>query len=132
MAKLQEIVANARRTTEKRLPRNQIAALGDHGFSVFSAVTKDPLEDVLLVGYLDALTFVQPWDRIELVADCESDEPTFARLVVTGVEMVDGAMVKRPDAYTNGTNTADKHGGRRHVHVAVCPGTAGRARWVGE
>jgi hypothetical protein len=128
MAKIQDIVADARRTTDKRLPRNQIAALGDHGFSVFSAVTKDPLEDVLALGYFDVLTFVQPWDRIELVADCEAEQPTFARLVITGIGMVDGMMIRQPDAYTRGTNTADKHGGRRHVHVAVCPGTAGRAR----
>ena len=100
MPKLQDIVAEARHITDKRMPRNRIAALGDHGFVVYSAVTMDPIEDVLSLGYFDGLNFIEPWDRIELVADCEAEQPTFARLVVTGVEMVDGVMIRQPDTYT--------------------------------
>jgi hypothetical protein len=124
MPKLQDIVAEARRTTDKRMQRNRIAALGDHGFSVYSAVTAAPIEDVMALGFFDGLNFIEPWDRIELVADCEAEQPTFARLVVTGIEMVDGVMIRQPETYTRVRDTANKHGGRRHVHVAFAP--AGR------
>ena len=85
MPKITDVVAEARRTTHKRLPRNRIAAIGDHGFAVYSAVTRDQIEDVMALGFFDGLTFVEPWDRIELVADCDAEQPTFARLVVIGL-----------------------------------------------